>query len=121
MDEVAEQVRKALAAQDLSAYSELLDPDVTWGGPGHRNPPCKSRAQVLSWYQQNQEAGVTGSVFDVEVLGDRLLVTMSVRGTKDACKRGGTALRFQVLTVRDGRIVDIVGFNDKADALAYAQ
>ena len=121
MDETAEQVRKALASEDLSAFADLLDPHVTWGAPGARNPTCKNRNQVLTWYQRGQEAGVRGSAFDVEVLGDRLLVSMSVRGTDDARERGGTVLRFQVLTVSEGRIVDIVGFDDKADALAHAQ
>ena len=60
-----------------------------------------------------------GGVYDVEVLRDRLLVTMSVQGTENARERGGAALRFQVLTVRSGKVVDIVGFDDKAEALAY--
>ena len=121
MDEVATLVRKALAAEDVSAYSELLDPDVTWGAPGAHSPSCKNRNQVLTWYEQGRARGVRGSVFDVEVLGDRLLVSMSVRGTDDARERGGAALRYQVMKVRDGRIVDIAGFDDKEDALAYTQ
>lgn len=120
MDELAEQVRKAMAAKDVSAFAELLDPDVTWGAPGARNPTCKNRNQVLNWYQRAREGGVRGSVFDVTVLSDRLLVSLSVRGTEGAGERGGTALRFQVLTVRDGRIVDIVGFDEKAEALLHA-
>jgi ketosteroid isomerase-like protein len=121
MDELAEQVRKALVAGDVSAFVELLDPDVTWGAPGARNPTCKNRNQVLSWYQRAQEAGVRGSVFEIDVLGDRLLVSLSVQGTEGARERGGTALRFQVLTVRNGRIVEIVGFDDKAEAFSHAQ
>jgi hypothetical protein len=119
MDEIAELVRKALAAEDLSPFSELLDPAVTWGAPGARNPSCKNRNQVLAWYQRGRDAGVRGSVYDVEVLGDRLLVSMSVRGTENANERGGAALRFQVLTVRSGKVVDIVGFDDKSEALSY--
>jgi ketosteroid isomerase-like protein len=120
MDQLAAEVRKALAAEDVSAFAELLDPDVTWGAPGARNPTCKNRNQVLSWYERAREGGIRGSVFDVEVLGDRLLVSMSVQGTEGAHERGGSALRFQVLTVRDGRIVDIVGFDDKVEALSHA-
>ena len=120
MDELAAQVRKALAAEDVSAFADLLDPNVTWGAPGARNPTCKNRSQVLSWYKRGREGGVRGSVFDVEVLGDQLLVSMTLRGTKGAHERGGTALRFQILTVREGRIVDIVGFDDKAEALSHA-
>jgi hypothetical protein len=119
MDEIAVLVRNALAAEDESAFAELLDPAVTWGAPGARNPSCKNRSQVLSWYQRGRDAGVQGSVYDVEVLGDRLLVSMSVRGTENARERGGAALRFQVLTVQNGKVVDIVGFDDKTEALAY--
>jgi ketosteroid isomerase-like protein len=120
MDETAALVRKALTSEDLSAFTELLDPDVTWGAPGARNPSCKNRSQVLSWYQRGQEAGIRGTVNDVEVVGDRLLVSMTVRGSKDAGERGGAALRFQVLTVLNGKIVEIVGFDDKAEAVSYA-
>lgn len=119
MDELAEEVRKAMVAGDVSAFAALLDPDVTWGAPGARSPTCKSRDQVLRWYGRAQESGVQGSPFDVEVTGDRLLVSLRVRGTDGARERGGTALRYQVLTVRDRRIVDIVGFDTKAEARSY--
>jgi ketosteroid isomerase-like protein len=121
MDEVAALVRQALLREDVRAFGELLDPDVTWGAPGARNPSCKNRDQVLAWYQRGRDAGVRGSVLDVAILGDRLLVSMSLRGTEAARERGGAALRFQVLTVRNGRIVDIVGFDDKAEALSYVR
>ena len=121
MDEVAEQVRKAMAAGDISAFAELLDPHVTWGAPGSRDPTCKNRNQVHRWYQRAQESGVRGNAFDVEVLSDRLLVSLTVQGTEGARERGGTALRFQVLTVRHGQIVDIVGFDEKSEAIQHAQ
>ena len=121
MDELADQVRKALVAEDVSAFAGLLDPDVTWGAPGSRNPTCRNRDQVLTWYQRAQEAGVRGGVFDVDVIGDRLLVSLTVQGTEGARERGGTAIRYQVLTVRGGRIFDIVGFDDKAEALSHAK
>ena len=120
MDEVAALVRRALAAEDLLAFAELLDPHVTWGAPGALNPSCKNRTQVLRWYQRGRDAGVRGRVYDLEVIGDRLLVSMSVTGTDNAHDRGGTALRFQVLTVQRGRIVEIVGFDDRGEALSYA-
>jgi ketosteroid isomerase-like protein len=119
MDEIAVLIRNALTAEDLSAFTDLLDPAVTWGAAGARNPSCKTRDQVLAWYQRGRDAGVRGSVSDVEVLGDRLLVSMSVRGTENARERGGAALRFQVLTVRNGKVVDIVGFDDKTEALYF--
>ena len=121
IDEVAGLVRQAMSAEDLPAFGELLDPDVTWGAPGARSPSCKNRDQVLTWYQRGRDAGVRASVHDVEVLGDRLLVSMTVSGTESAEQRGGASLRVQILTVEDGRIVDIVGFDGKDEALSYAR
>jgi ketosteroid isomerase-like protein len=119
IEEVAELVRQAMVTEDLPAFTELLDPNVTWGAPGSRNPSCKSRDQVVEWYRRGRDAGIRGSLQDVEIVGDRLLVSMSVRGTEQAEERGGAALRFQVLTVRSGRIAEIVGFDDKTEARSY--
>ncbi len=118
MQEMARQMRIALEANDPSAFGHLLDPDVHWGAPGARRSACNNRDQVLTWYRRATEAGMQGQVSDVVVFGDRLLVSLTVRGTDEAKRRGGAALRWQVLTVRRGRVVDIVGFDDKNDALA---
>ena len=120
MDRLARQIRLALESADLSEFSDLLDPDVTWGAPDARHPTCKNRNQVLAWYERGRESGVRADVTEVVVTGDRILVGLTVRGTDGARERGGAALRWQVLTVRGGRVVDIVGFDDRRDAEARA-
>ena len=120
LEALAQQVRLALDGADLSAFRELLDPDVRWGAPGAKRPACQNRDQVLAWYRRGKESGVQARVSDVTVLEDRLLVSMAVRNNQAAQDRGGVALRWQVLTVRGGRIVDIVGFDDRTDAVAHA-
>jgi ketosteroid isomerase-like protein len=120
MDEVARQVRVALEGGDLSEFAELLDPDVTWGAPGARRKSCRNREQVLTWYGKGREAGVRAQVNDVTVYGDKILVSLVVNGSPAGTERGGEALRWQVLSVRQGRVADIVGFDDRRDALAEA-
>lgn len=120
VEDVARQVRVALESADLSAFSELLDPDVRWGAPGAGTPACRNRSQVLAWYQRGRDAGTRADVTDVEVHGERILVSLTVRGTSEASARGGAALRWQVLTVSGGRIVDIVGFDDRSEASTAA-
>jgi ketosteroid isomerase-like protein len=119
MEAMAQQVRLALEAADLSAFSDLLDPDVHWGAPGARRPSCRNRDQVLAWYERGKESGTEAHVTEVVVLGDRLLVGLTVHGSQAASERGGAALRWQVLTVRGGRVIDIVGFDDRTDAVAH--
>ena len=69
MEDIAQQVRIALEAADLSAFSDLLDPDVHWGAPDARRPSCKNRDQVLAWYQRGRESGVRARVSEVGVFG----------------------------------------------------
>ncbi len=121
MQDIARQVRIALDGGNLSSFSDLLDPDVRWGAPDAEHPSCRNRDQVLTWYRRGRESGVRASVNNVVVHGDRLLVSLTVRGSADADTRGGAALRWQVLTVSGGRIVDIVGFDDRLEALARVQ
>jgi hypothetical protein len=120
VQDVATRVRVALCTEDLSAFGHLLDPAVRWGPPGDLSPPCQSRQQVLAWFKKGRVAGVRAEVTDVEVLGNRILVGMVVRGSRHAQDRGGRSIRWQVLTVRDGLITDIVGFEQRAQALAHA-
>ena len=119
MQRLADQVAAALEAADLSAYRELLHPDVRWGAPDAKRPSCRNRDQVLAWYQRGRESGVRASVTEVVILGDRLLVGLNVRGGQGD-DEGGVP-RWQVLTVSDGRVVDIVGFDDRAEAVARAE
>jgi hypothetical protein len=120
MEALAQQVRIALESADVSAFSGLLDPDVRWGAPDARRPSCRNRDQVLAWYQRGRESGRRASVTEVVVFGDRIFVGLIVRDPPSAEEPGGAAPRWQVLTVRAGRVVDIVGFDDRQDAVDRA-
>jgi streptomycin 6-kinase len=121
VERMAEQVKSALQAADLSAFSELLDPNVRWGAPGDPSPECKNRAQVLSWYQRGLDAGVRARVSEIAVLDDHtILVGLCVARNPAARESGAEVERWQVLTVGGGRVVDIVGFDERSDAVARA-
>ncbi len=119
-ERIAQQVSAALAAADLAAYRELLDPDVRWGPPGDPSPPCQNRDQVLAWYRRGREAGVRARVSETVVRGDQIFIGLKVADNRAAGESGGETDRWQVLTVRGGRVVDIVGFNERSEAAARA-
>jgi hypothetical protein len=121
IEAVARRIQAALDKSDLDAFRELLDPNVTWGPPHAKNPGCRNRDQVLSWYQRGKASGVEGCISGVEILGECVVLTLVVRGTEAAQERGGAAMRWQVNTVRDGRVIEIVGFDDHGGAIAYAE
>jgi len=118
---IVDQVRAALDADDPTQFRALLHPDVQWGAPGDPSPGCQNRDQVLAWYQRSRDEGVRARVTGADVHGDKIVVSLRVtgRGVPDA---GGAVERWQVLTVRDGRIADIRAFErrDDADAMASA-
>jgi len=105
----------ALEDADLEGYRELLDPGVTWGAPDDPQPGCRNRDQVLAWYRRGRARGVRAKVTETEVGVDGILVGLEVglEGGDDA-----PVERWQVLTVRRGKIVDIRGFEDRQTARA---
>jgi hypothetical protein len=65
------------------------------------------------------EAGATATVSEISVRGDHLLVGLVVHGLGGSHQPEVRSLRLQLLTVRDGRVSDIVGFQSREDAEAY--
>jgi len=104
---VADRVRAALEAADVDAFGDLLSPDVQWGAPGDPNPPCRSRRQVLRWYERGRAAGHRASVTDLEVHGDTLLVGLRLETGEE---------RWQVLRVGPEGVTDIRGYADRPSA-----
>lgn len=117
---LASKVETVLNAADLSAFSELLDPGVTWGPPGDDLSGCHNRDEVIAWYNGARAQGMSGQVTEVVIGGDALLVGLRVTGTEEANEAGGFAERWQVLQVRGGRVVDIRGYSNRSEAAASA-
>jgi len=115
VEAIAEKVRVALDSADLELFSDLLDPRVTWGAPGDPSPACQTRAQVLAWYANGRAAGRRGHVRTVTTHEDKILVAMTVTSPEEAGSD-----RWQVLTVANGRVIDIRGYDEEVDALAAA-
>jgi ketosteroid isomerase-like protein len=121
VEDIAGLVRSALEDGDLRSFADLLDPRVTWGAPDDPSPACQSRRQVLAWYERGRDAGVRARVTEVVVRGDRIVVGLAVSGNRAADGDAPENARWQVLTVRQGRVVDIVGFEERDVALARAR
>jgi ketosteroid isomerase-like protein len=119
IEKVAVELRIALESGDLASFSDLLAPNVTWGPPDAKSPTCQSKQQVLTWYERGRASGASTRVSEVVIVGNRVLVGLLVRGIARAREAGGQAARWQVFTMSDGLIVDIVGFDQKSEAVAW--
>ena len=118
MDQLAERIRTALQTADLDAYRELLDPEVRWGPPDDERSGCHGRREVLAWYRQGRASGIRADVVETVVHRDKILVGLKVSSSAQPDDAGGEPNRWQVLTVVDGRVKDIRGFEDRGVAFA---
>ncbi len=112
---IAEPLRTAFEAADLEAIGALLSPDVRWGPPGSKNPPCKNREQVLKWYRNGPAWGARARVIELTAAGDQLLVGLALTSNPEAEL---AAERWQVLTIHPQGVCDIRGYEDRHSAEA---
>ncbi len=118
--EVADRVAAALESADLEAFADLLAPDAQWGAPDDPVSGCHSRDEVLRWYRASRAEGMRAEVTEMVVGPGKLLVGVRVAGTPDAEDNGGSVERWQVLTMRNGQVADIRGFDDRSEAARRA-
>ena len=116
MEDLAAAVRSALESSDLDRFAHLLAPDVRWGAPDDPKPPCRTRGDVLRWYERGKKRGRRARVLDVAVHGDRLVVHLRVRD-ESALVADEEQDRWQVLTCVDGQVADIRGYETAEEAL----
>jgi len=119
--ELTERVRFALESGDLDAIRDLLDPGARWGAPeGPNEFDCQNRDQVIAWWSGARAAGARAAVTEVTAGAGAVLVGLEVTGIPAADEAGGAVERWQVLTLRGDRVVDIRGFDDRPVAAARA-
>lgn len=120
MAEIAERIQAALGAADVTEFSDLLHPDVRWGAPDDPHPGCQNRRQVLAWYRRGRDAGVRAEVTECLVFDSRVLIGTKVRRGAGGEDAGTENDRWQVFTVGGGQVVEIVGYDNRPEALRRA-
>jgi ketosteroid isomerase-like protein len=120
MDAMAIVVSRALQEGDLGAMSALLAHDVRWGAPEQSVPTCTNKSQVLRWYESAQLAGVSADVVETLVLGKNILLGLRVRGNPRATSELTPNVRWQVMSVEEGKIAEIRGYESRDEAQRFA-
>lgn len=119
-EHLAERVRAALGSGDSDAWRRLLTPDAKWGPPDDPHWGCHSAEDVIAWWNLARERGVRATVTEVVPGPGTILVGARVSGREEDSDGGGESDRWQVLTIRDGLIADIRGFEERDIAAARA-
>jgi ketosteroid isomerase-like protein len=104
MNDNSELVRRAWEAalrDDLDTVAGLLAEDVRWHAVGDTDGGCQNRAQALRWMRATIERGAAARVLELRELDEhRVLVVLERAGAPEP--------HAQVVTIREGKIADIV-------------
>jgi ketosteroid isomerase-like protein len=121
--ELARRGYEALAAGDLEVVAELLDPAVRWhGGDPDAPGACNGRDQALEFIRAARSRGPLPDVVEMTAVGDRVVAVLRPRpspedGPTDASE---PALRANLTTFRDGKVIEMIGFEDPERAFRAA-
>jgi ketosteroid isomerase-like protein len=101
---------------DFEAVGELLDPDVKWhGGDPNAEYACHNRKQALQFMLQARARQPQAEVVEMIEAGDKVVVILQ-RIDDD----GEPELVANLTTFRDGKVVEMVHYQNPADARAAA-
>ena len=117
-DELVRSSFDAFLRGDWDALAQVLDPQVKWlwYEPGEWD--CHDRRRVLATLFERQREGVVTGLNNVVAVDERVFVEVTGPRLEERGLPGGQAC--MVVTVRDGRIVRMQDYRDRAAALAGA-
>ena len=113
---------EAYARGDLATLLNTVDPDLEWTylDPSQADPlpqTCRGRAELEQGLRRQANRGLRSQVEEVIGRGDKVLVTIRTPGADQFRARPNGDLNFDVITVRDGRIVALHACRDREQAL----
>jgi ketosteroid isomerase-like protein len=118
--EAIEQIFRLARRADHAALRTRLHDGVTWE-PAHEGAwrPCTQADEVVRTLLWRAEANRLrpGQIVD---LGDRVLVQLRGRRLERLGAKGIIPRLFQVIVLRDGKVLSIRDFGRRADAFAAA-
>ncbi|KAA2253923.1 hypothetical protein F0L68_32170 [Solihabitans fulvus] len=114
VDGPAASLAAAVESGDPELLGPLLHENVRWGGEEDTADTCHSRGDVLRWYGTARANGLRVWVDETETRSGAVVCKVRI------VAGGQEALRYQVFRVVDGLVVEIRGYPELADALAWA-
>lgn len=108
----------ALSRGDVDAATAVLDPQVRWYPAEDDDPDagCRSRDDASAFIRRALADGVSTEAFDVRDAGDRVVVLVRTRRPPEW--EASFETHGEVVTVRDGKVVEMVVYPDVDSALA---
>ena len=121
-------VREAFLAYDRGDIARMLDfvdPDLEWTylDPGPEDPQPKiryGRDELEKVLHQQAQRGLRSELEEVVAAGDQVILVMRTPGLSRYLSEHADDRTYDVLTVRDGRIVGVHTCRDRGEARLLA-
>jgi ketosteroid isomerase-like protein len=121
-------VREAFLAYDkgdVTRMMEFVDLDLEWtylepGLEETRPHVCHGREQLEKALRYQAEHGLRAELEQVIAAGDKVILVMRTPGVDEYQQRQGDDRTYDVVTVRDGKIVALHACRDRGEARSLA-
>ena len=104
----------------VDAVVDLLDPKVEWLAATPGPWDCHDREQVLETFRRQYAHGVWADFGEPIEVGDTVILDVRPYRRDEQGNKTDQQRLWQVLTMRDGKIVRIQDYTDQASALQAA-
>jgi ketosteroid isomerase-like protein len=116
---------EAYARGDLPTMLGFIDPELEWTflDPSIEDPEpqvCHGRRELQTALERQMARGLISELEEVVGIGDRVVVVVRTPGVDAHRVRKADDRNYDVLTMRDGRIVAIRACRDREEALRAA-
>jgi ketosteroid isomerase-like protein len=111
---------QAFVRGDVDAAVAVLDPEVRWHAAGdpHGEGACRNREDAAAFLRRALADGMTAELLDVRDTGDRLVALIHTHAPPE-WERSAEP-HGELVTIRDGKVTEIVVYPTVEDALAAA-
>jgi ketosteroid isomerase-like protein len=108
----------AFSRGDVTAATTVLDPDVRWYGAGdpEGEGACHNRDEAAAFIRRALADGLTAELLDVRDAGERLVAVIHTHAPPEWER--SPEPHGEVITVHDGRVLEMVVYPTVEDALA---
>jgi len=110
----------AFSRGDVTAAADMLDPAVRWYGAGEPDGEgaCRNRDEAAAFIRRAINDGLTAELLDIRDAGDRLVAVIQTHAPPE--RERSPEPHGELITVRDGKITEIVVYPTLEDALGAA-
>lgn len=106
---------------DLSVLEGALDPEAKWRGVEDGPWICENRKMILEVMERNLHGGLVGRIEEAVEVGGRIVVAFRPDQPRDDGRPLDQGIAYVVVTMCDGRVIELKGCADRTAAMTYAQ